>query len=345
MKSYEQHVTTTLYRGLILFLALLFMGIQTAQGQQKTVTHATPVVQKTQDIDSDDDGLLQIEGSVQDYTDSSVRLSLRVTSTGDDKVTRKKPGRTKSYNVTLEKTTTAQTTQAQNYPRIKLLYSTPDAHEGGWRSSDMSSSGTTAAPAQDYNSSRSNNSSRSSTNTTAAPANNHNTTRSAFPPTRSHVSDGALEHTDDWIAARAAATGDTSRADQAARKTTDPNKCYVTATDQLGTRAAASGEPHDCWIILLAVDHGESDPHIPTDVHSGKLTGVRQHSPVKTSKPVDAATPYIYKALVDGNGSFAFEGVTPGAYRAYVMPETRIDDTGTEVEYYTIMLERVKVSA
>ena len=155
---------------------------------------------------------------MQDYTDSSVQLSLHVTSTGDDRVTRKKPGRVKYSNITLEKDAAAQATTAQ-----------------------------------DYNSSRSNNSSRS------------------------HVSDGSLEHTDDWIAARAAAS--------------------------------------DVEVSLVRVtEHGR-------DVHSGKLTGVRQHSPVKTSHSVDAATPYIYKASVDGNGVFVIEDVKPGEYQAVVLTE------------------------
>ena len=64
------------------------------------------------------------------------------------------------------------------------------------------------------------------------------------------------------------------------------------------------------------------------DVHSGKLTGVRQHSPVKSSKPVDAATPYIYKASVDTNGAFVFEGVAPGAYQVCVQTGDRCEFRG-----------------
>ena len=250
MKPYHQRLSILLRRSAILLLMTLFVGLQTVHGQQKTAPRAAPVVQQTtvkstapHDAANGADGPLRVEGSVHDYTDSSVRLALHVTSTGDDKVTRKKPGRVTYSNITLEKSTTSRT-----------------------------------ATAQDYNSSRSNNSSLSSTtggSDATAPANDHNTTRSNR--TRSHVSDGALEHTDDWIAAR------------------------------------ATGSGLDVTLVSVTT-HGR-------DVHSGKLTGVRQHSPVKTSRPVDAATPYIYKAAVDANGTFAFEDVAPGEYRIVVLTE------------------------
>lgn len=83
-------------------------------------------------------------------------------------------------------------------------------------------------------------------------------------------------------------------------------------------------------IEILEVEH---DLHIPTDVHSGKLTGVRMHSPFTVRAGIDAATPYLYKACT--------EGIT---YSEVKFSFFMIDDSGTEVEYYTILLEHVKVA-
>lgn len=94
------------------------------------------------------------------------------------------------------------------------------------------------------------------------------------------VSDGSQEHTDDWIAARAASDSGL-----------DITLVSVSGRDEANAALACSRR----------------------DVHSGKLTGVRQHSPVRI-KEIDAATPYIYKALVGDDGSFAFENVEPGEY-------------------------------
>ncbi len=114
----------------------------------------------------------------------------------------------------------------------------------------------------------------------AAAANNHNTTRSNktqpaaaddvgstaaqdYNSSRSNRGLCCLEHTDDWIAARAA-SGD---------------------SDLILERAT-----------------------------TGLPTGRRMHSPIKVTRSVDAATPYLYKARVDADGGFVFENVPPGDY-------------------------------
>jgi len=76
------------------------------------------------------------------------------------------------------------------------------------------------------------------------------------------------------------------------------------------------------------------DLHIPTDPHTGKLTGVRMHSPVKLIKSYDAASPYLYKACCEGQ---TLKEVTVKWYA--------IDDTGAEKEYFIHKLEDVKVAA
>jgi type VI secretion system secreted protein Hcp len=76
------------------------------------------------------------------------------------------------------------------------------------------------------------------------------------------------------------------------------------------------------------------DLHIPTDPHTGRLTGVRMHSPVILTKAFDASSPYLYKACCEG------QTLKEVRIRWYA-----IDDTGTEREYFTHILEHVKVAA
>lgn len=274
MRPYNQRLSITKGGYALLLVLILLASLQDAYGQNRTSPlhaasgqgqtnplHETAhVAQQAHDVDSDD-GLLRIEGSLRPRPNYlTLSLALRVSSAGDDPVLRKRPGRTKYSNVTLEKDTA-------DAPQTK---------------------------AQDYNSSRSNNSNSQSSDTEDADTGetssqtvqaNYNTTRSNHR--RSHVSDGALEHTDDWIAARATAPG-------------------------------------SLYVALVPVE----DKSSVRDVHSGKLTGVRQHGPIKTAKPVDAATPYIYKASVDTDGAFVFEGVAPGAYQVCVVENDTITFRG-----------------
>lgn len=77
----------------------------------------------------------------------------------------------------------------------------------------------------------------------------------------------------------------------------------------------------------------EHDVHIPTDIHSGKSSGVRQHKPAVITKAFDASSPYLYKALTNGE---TLDTVQIDWYE--------IDDTGTEVNYFTHLFERVRIS-
>ncbi len=45
----------------------------------------------------------------------------------------------------------------------------------------------------------------------------------------------------------------------------------------------------------------DQQQYIPTDVHSGKLTGVRMHSPFRLSKPIDSSSPSIQRAFSSGD--------------------------------------------
>jgi type VI secretion system secreted protein Hcp len=73
--------------------------------------------------------------------------------------------------------------------------------------------------------------------------------------------------------------------------------------------------------------------HIPSDRKSGRLTGVRQHRPAVITKAYDKSTPYLYKALTNG------EELPSVIVRWY-----DIDDTGTEVNYFTHTYEQARIS-
>lgn len=47
-------------------------------------------------------------------------------------------------------------------------------------------------------------------------------------------------------------------------------------------------------IELKSVTH---HMHIPTDAHTGRLTGTRVHFPISMQKEFDKITPYLYRAL------------------------------------------------
>ncbi|WP_134705963.1 type VI secretion system tube protein TssD [Rahnella sp. CJA17(1/100)] len=72
--------------------------------------------------------------------------------------------------------------------------------------------------------------------------------------------------------------------------------------------------------------------HIPTDNHNGKFTGTRQHLPFLIEKEIDSSSPYLYKALSMGQ-----------ALKRVELKYYRINDAGQEAEYFTILLENVKV--
>ncbi len=82
-------------------------------------------------------------------------------------------------------------------------------------------------------------------------------------------------------------------------------------------------------IEVLALDHSL---YIPTDNNTGKLTGTRVHSPFLFTKEIDLSSVYLYRAVAKG------ETLKNAEFKWF-----RIDDAGQEVEYFSILLEKVKV--
>ncbi|WP_166359567.1 Hcp family type VI secretion system effector [Pseudomonas akapageensis] len=94
-------------------------------------------------------------------------------------------------------------------------------------------------------------------------------------------------------------------------------------------KGSVSVEGRNGSIEVLALDHAVT---IPTDNNTGKLTGVRVHKPFVFTKEIDDSSVYLNKAVTKGE---TFDNVVFKWYR--------INDQGHEAEYYSVLLEKVKV--
>lgn len=71
---------------------------------------------------------------------------------------------------------------------------------------------------------------------------------------------------------------------------------------------------------------------IPNDNLTGRITGTRIHQPLGFMKEIDASSVYLYQAVTTGKTLRSAE------FKLY-----HIDYAGQEVEYASILLEKVKV--
>jgi len=101
--------------------------------------------------------------------------------------------------------------------------------------------------------------------------------------------------------------------------------------DETGADVKGSVEVADRQgsVEILAFDH---EVRIPTDDDTGALAGTRKHGAIKLVKAFDASSPYLYKAVCQGQ---TFNEIEIKWYR--------IDDTGTETEYFNHKLESCKI--
>lgn len=72
---------------------------------------------------------------------------------------------------------------------------------------------------------------------------------------------------------------------------------------------------------------------IPVDPAWGKLTCTRVHSPITIVKEFDQTTPVLYRAICEGRI------LKNGTIKMY-----RIVESGSEVEYFNILLEGIKLT-
>ncbi len=71
---------------------------------------------------------------------------------------------------------------------------------------------------------------------------------------------------------------------------------------------------------------------LPTDNMTGKITGTRIHSAMNFEKEFDYSSPYLYKAVAQG------QTLKSAEFKWY-----KINDAGQEVEYFNMLLEGGKV--
>lgn len=108
---------------------------------------------------------------------------------------------------------------------------------------------------------------------------------------------------------------------------------YMEVFDDQGTKIEGDVQisGREGTVEVLSFDHSV---RIPTDPHSGALTGTRKHESLKILKKFDAASPYLYKACCTGQ-----------TLKKVVISWYEINDSGSEKEYFQHELEDVKVTA
>lgn len=97
-----------------------------------------------------------------------------------------------------------------------------------------------------------------------------------------------------------------------------------------GIKGSSTVQGREGSIEVIGFNHGLN---LPVDPMNGKITGPRVHSAMRIEKEFDSASPYLYKALSKG------QTLKSAELRWY-----RIDDSGREKLYFTMLLENVKVS-
>ncbi len=103
----------------------------------------------------------------------------------------------------------------------------------------------------------------------------------------------------------------------------------VTGMKQGKIDGSCEMEGRESTILVYSYDH---QVHIPRNPHDGLPSGKRVHGAFEVVKIVDKSTPKLYQALCTGEH---LENVTLKQYR--------IDPTGTEEHYYTVVLENAIV--
>lgn len=110
-----------------------------------------------------------------------------------------------------------------------------------------------------------------------------------------------------------------------------PTPAYLWIKDETGAdvKGSVDVKGREGSIEVLEFHH---EVRIPTDPDTGRLTGTRKHESLTFVKAYDASSPYMYKAVCEGQ---TFNEVEFKWYQ--------IDDTGSEKQYFAHKLEGVKV--
>ena len=112
-----------------------------------------------------------------------------------------------------------------------------------------------------------------------------------------------------------------------------PIPAYVNVTDDTGKKLDGS--------VTIEGREGSSEVvefchevRMPIDADDGTITGTRKHEPFVFTKSYDAMSPYLYKAVTNGQ-----------TLKELTMIWFKIDDTGAEKEYFRHTLEDVKITS
>ncbi len=104
---------------------------------------------------------------------------------------------------------------------------------------------------------------------------------------------------------------------------------YDNSGNQIKGSVNVLGRNHSIEVVAL-----RHMIELPTDRHTGNITGTRIHQPVSFDKEIDSSSPYIYQALTQGRTLRYAE------FKYY-----RINGAGHEEHYFSMMLDGVKVEA
>jgi len=110
-----------------------------------------------------------------------------------------------------------------------------------------------------------------------------------------------------------------------------PTPAYMWMKDNAGKPVNGSVDVagREKSVEILEFEH---EVRIPTDPDTGKLTGTRKHESIRLLKAIDASSPYLYKAVCEGQ-----------TYKEVIVKWYRINDAGVETEYFSHKLEDVKI--
>lgn len=110
-----------------------------------------------------------------------------------------------------------------------------------------------------------------------------------------------------------------------------PIPAYMWLKDDGGAEIKGSVDVQDREgsIEIVGFSHGIN---LPVDSARGKITGTRSHSPMMLEKEFDSASPYLYKAVAQG------QTLKSAEIRWY-----RINYAGQEECYFIMLLEGVKI--
>jgi len=110
-----------------------------------------------------------------------------------------------------------------------------------------------------------------------------------------------------------------------------PTPAYMWMKDDSGKSVDGSVDVagREKSVEVLEFEH---QVRMPTDPDTGKLTGTRKHEAIRLLKAIDASSPYLYGAVCKGK-----------TFSEVIIRWYKINDAGTETEYFSHKLEGVKI--